>query len=198
MTDAYAIILLLRGYDCFKDEAYYELAEQLYYSVLRPVSMGGSLVYWNGLPWIEEYVDPHAEDIETPRVFNGMAYAYFGVLAFEQARGITQNASDALLASIAKHIYDFDMGYWSFYDAIGNPANIKYHRINWALTVDPRISSVISPELQRRWEVGVRYPVLYLIYGPKSIAYFHLWLEVLLLTFLYFILLKKVITYANR
>lgn len=198
LTDGYAIILLLRGYDCFKEEKYFKLAERLYYSVLRPISKGGSLVYWDGLPWIEEYVDPYAVDIETPRVFNGMAYAYFGVLAFEQVRRITENASDALLASIAQHIYDFDMGYWSFYDAMGNPANIKYHRINWALTVDPRISSAIPPELQRRWAVGVRYPALYLIYGPKSIAYFHLWLEVLLLTLLYYIVLNRVLWYANK
>jgi len=201
LTDGYAIIPLLRGYDCFKNNKYLLLAEKLYNSVLTPISEGGSLTYWDGLPWIEEYVDPRASGKESPRVFNGMAYAYFGVLAFEtykQAQDAAQNASSALLASIAEHIYDFDMGYWSYYDAIGNPANIKYHGINWALTADPRISLAISSELRQRWAVGVRYPILYLIYGARTTAYFHLWFEVLLLTAVYFFIIEGAIRYASR
>jgi len=192
LTDAYAIVLLLRGYDCFKDTRYLVLAEKLYDSVLTPISKGGSLTHWDGLPWIEEYVDPRVSIKEYSHVFNGMVYAYFGILAFEQARDVARGSSTALLASIAQHVYDFDMGYWSYYDAMGNPANIKYHDINSALTADSRISTAIPPEVRQRWAVGVQYPILFLIYGPKSIAYYHLWLEILLLTTLYYIIIIKV------
>jgi len=198
LTDGYAIILLLRGYDCFNDERYIVLAEKLYNSVLTPISKGGSLAYWDGLPWIEEYVDPHISQQEYSHVFNGMVYAFFGVLAYERARNISQGASAALLKSIAQHSYNYDMGYWSFYDAVGNPANIKYHCINWALTVDPRISPSIPPEIRRRWGVGVKYPILYLIYGPRSVAYYHLVFEIFLLGIFYFILIMKVVYYADR
>ena len=197
LTDGYAIILLLRGYDCFKNKKYLELAKKLYNSLLIPVSQGGSLTYWDGLPWIEEYVDPRASSDQLSHVFNGMAYAYFGVLAFEQTQSITRNISQELLTSIERHIHEFDKGYWSYYDAKGNPANIKYHGINWALIVDPRISSVVPQELQKHWAVGVRYPILYLIYGPKTIAYFHLLFEVILLTIIYIFIIYGVIRYVS-
>lgn len=173
LAEGHAITLLMRAADCFGDERYMRLADDFYKSILTRVEQGGSLLSFNDLPWIEEYVDPRAPVDALSRVFNGMAYAYFGIEAFEQGVGI-QNMAPALRESIVRNAREFDMGYWSYYDAIGNEANIKYHAINLALLNDPILQESSLQEMLDRWELGRRFVVpFYLLNGPTSVAKYH-------------------------
>ena len=203
LTDGYAIILLLRGYDCFNDEKYLNLAKSLYESVITPVEKGGSLIFWDGFPWIEEYVDPTGNPYKLPRVLNGMFYAYIGIKSYEEFAKKhnlkNYNLSNKLGLSILHHIQKFDMGLWSYYDAIGGKANLKYHRINWALiTKEKRTELDFSIKMKIFWGLGVYIPFFYLIFGPISIAYVHMWMTFLLIWLALTLFLKFLTTRLNK
>lgn len=173
LTDGHAITLMLRAWDCFKDEKYLEVAEALYRSTLRAVTEGGSLLEFNGYPWIEEYVDPRASSSEMSRVFNGMVYAYFGIKGFEEFYDFN-GYSKSLKLSIIANLHEFDLGYWSYYDAIGSRSNLKYHNVNLALLEDDRLYTPEFKEYISRWKVGRAFPaVMFLVHGPKTYAYYH-------------------------
>lgn len=173
LTDGHALTLLLRAEDCFADPRYRETAAALYRSTVAPVDQGGSLLSFNGRPWVEEYVDPRVDPAGMSRVLNGMAYAYFGVKAFEEAENVDGIADD-LRQSIIHNIGAFDLGYWSSYDAIGSSANIKYHNVNLALLKDRRLYSPEFDDQIERWSVGSALPGLfYVLQGPPSIAKWH-------------------------
>lgn len=173
LTDAHAITLLLRANDCLGGTDYAEAADKLYRSVTKPIEQGGSIVIVDGHPWIEEYIDPRVQSNEMSHVFNGMAYAYFGVRGYEEARGI-DGISDALKASIVSSVPSYDHGYWSYYDSLGSPANIKYHRINLALLQDPRLTSPVFDPFIQKWSVGRDNPgVFFVLSGPNSVAKWH-------------------------
>lgn len=182
LTDGYAIILLLRAHDYFGDDRYLALAESLYRSVLAPTDAGGSLSELNGCPWIEEYVDPRVHSSQMSFVLNGMVYASYGISAFEKYTKLTLDSamSDKLLACIEENINIFDKQRWSYYDAIKNSANIKYHAVNYALVRDlkesyPAIfSSNNFKSVVSSWEIGLKNSgFFYIIEGPKSLAYYH-------------------------
>lgn len=201
LTDAYAIILLLRAHEYFGDDRYFIMAQQLYSSVLTSTDASGSLSELNGCPWIEEYVDPRVNSSNMSFVLNGMVYGTYGLQAFEkyaQSPPVSK-MSNKLLLCIRDNIGVFDKGYWSYYDAINSSANIKYHRINYVLASDlqekyPKIfkredfDSVVSS-----WRVGVvNSGLFYILDGPRSLSYYH-FLIMLLCTILGpFLLLRMV------
>lgn len=169
LTDGYAIILLLRAHDVYGDDRYLKAAGQLYKSVLTPISDGGSLNILNGQPWIEEYVDPMADPHKMSFVLNGMIYATYGVDAYEKYMAISSPKAHLLYASIAKNISVFDAGHWSEYDAIGNAANIKYHRVHVALleNIAKITKSVTVKNVQARWRRGSQNTGFYWIINSR-------------------------------
>ncbi|MCG6542264.1 D-glucuronyl C5-epimerase family protein [Pseudomonas sp. KSR10] len=182
LTDAYAIVLLLRAHEYFQDNRYYILAQQLYNSVLASTDTGGSLSDLNGCPWIEEYVDPRVDSSSMSFVLNGMVYGTYGIHAFEEYSKLPSSLSmnKNLLSCIRENIEVFDKGYWSNYDAINNSANIKYHGINYALIKDlknkyPEVFTLDGfDDVVSSWEVGVQNAGLfYLLDGPRSLSYYH-------------------------
>lgn len=173
LTDGHAITLMLRAWDCFEDQAYIDTAKMLYTSVTTPIVDGGSLTRLDGYTWIEEYVDPNVNQYEMSYVFNGMAYAYFGVKAFEEFTG-KAGISDQLYEAITKTIQVFNLGYWSYYDGMGSRANIKYHNVNLALLEDPRLNYTGFDGIISDWKVGRQFPAFfYMLQGPNSIAKLH-------------------------
>ena len=179
LSDAYAIILLLRAHDVYGDEKYFVAATELYRSVLTPVSLGGSLVDLNGLPWIEEYVDFRVAPERMSKVLNGMIYAFYGVNAFENHPKGFGSSSNKLRESIVKNFETFSMGRWSLYDSIGNAANIKYHRIHVALLSDfLNESDVALNDLHKMWAIGSGHPgFFWLINADWSYAKLHFFLS---------------------
>lgn len=197
LTDGYAIILLLRAYDYFGDLKYYKMAESLYESVLTPVNQGGSTLTLNGCDWIEEYVDPELANKDMSFVLNGMVYATYGIEAFESnfIDSDGNKKSPSLYRCIEKNIRIFDLGGWSYYDGIGNPANIKYHFINYAIFLDMvNLEKISGAELEKAyesWKLGFDNPgIFYTIYGPVSIAYYHFIFTFLVFLFAPLVLIK--------
>jgi hypothetical protein len=165
LTDAGAMELMLRAYDVYRDPAYLRLADSLYASVTTRVADGGSLIYWDGEPWIEEYVQFGEAEERMPRVFNGMAYAANSVSEYEMFRHVKAPIAPALYRSLAHHISRFDLDGWSTYDAIGNAANPKYHRVNMTLA-DSLFAKTRLPQFKtyaNRWEKSDRNAGLYWI-----------------------------------
>lgn len=191
LTDAQAITLLLRATDCFGGEGYLNAATALYKSVLTPVSRGGSLIMFDGHPWIEEYVDPRAPEESLSRVFNGMVYAYHGIRAYEEYTKSGNTSSD-LLESIYANFSKYDDGYWTKYDANGSETNIKYNIITYHILSDKRIYNKIFDDALSRWRVGiVMSGIFYPIYGPNSFGKAHF-----IATFILIFVVMSLVIYA--
>uniref|UniRef100_UPI00334035A7 D-glucuronyl C5-epimerase family protein n=1 Tax=Castellaniella defragrans TaxID=75697 RepID=UPI00334035A7 len=179
LTDGYAIILLLRAYDYFKEEKFLVLAGDLYKSVLTKVEDGGSLSFIKGQPWIEEYIDPRFKSENMAYVFNGMVYATYGIEAYENFSKISNRKSESLYRAIFNMLPFFDRNGWSDYDLLGNSNNIKYHKIHVALLGDllKRKNGKIKEDaasIAMRWRWTAQNPgVYYLLYGPRGVAYYH-------------------------
>ena len=175
LTDGYAILLMMRAYDIFKDEKYMEAAGKLYKSVVSPFKVGGSLIELNGQPWIEEYVDPKVDPKNMSRVLNGMIYAYKGIKAYELKSKDNQNMAQKLKDSINNSIEYFVINdKWIYYDLIGNSANIKYHRIHVQLLRDKDFNTENNRDVIASWEVGYKNQGLYWILSPGwSFAKYH-------------------------
>lgn len=159
LTDAYAIVLMLRAYDVYQDERYLEVSRLLYESSLQKVSQNGSLTYLNDKEWIEEYVDPSSGETKLAYVLNGMIYSTFGIKAFEDKFQIENPHTDKLLKSIETNINLFDKGSnWSNYDLIGNRSNMKYHKIHVALMHEmyDLTKSEVFKNKENQWRNGVK------------------------------------------
>lgn len=180
LTDGYAILLLLRAYDHFGEERFLRTASSLYESVTSDIEKGGSMSVLRGSPWIEEYVDPRFAAREMSFVFNGMVYATYGIEAYEKyVDGGGKKIAQELYRSIFKNAALFDLRGWSSYDLLGSANNIKYHLIHASLIQDlnlrfPGFATKETLRLERDWVRTSRFPgFYYVLYGPKSIAYFH-------------------------
>ncbi|TDB60640.1 D-glucuronyl C5-epimerase family protein [Photorhabdus khanii] len=204
LTDAYAIILLLRAYDYFGDDKYLLTAHLLYKSSLAPANQGGSLTILDNMPWIEEYVDPKASSDKLAFVLNGMIYSTYGIESFENYLNIDKikRMSENLYKSISSNIFKFDIkNEWSSYDLVGNPANMKYHRIHTLLLKDliDRNQHFKNKEiinLYNNWNRSVsNIGYYYIKHGPISWAYYHFitmyLLSILVLSIIYFFIRKN-------
>lgn len=175
LTDAYAIILMLRAYDVYGELKYLDTATRLYHSVTMPLAQGGSRTDFDGVPWIEEYIDPSVEPKTMSRVLNGMIYATYAIEAFERYSSTPQSErwSERFLRSIIARINRYDNGGWSYYDAAGTGANIKYHRIHVALlsNLSGRFNVQSLDELRTSWAKTSRWAGFYWVRsGGVSVA----------------------------
>lgn len=207
LTDAYAIIPLLRAYTIYGDQKYYLAAKDLYNSSLTSYLDGGSFTTLNGDPWIEEYVDPHVKtQHEFPYVFNGMVYATYGIDAFESLNTLdNRRISRKLFKSISNNIKLFNNNGWSHYDLYRQSNNIKYHLIHLALIeqmienneIDTNSSSV--QKVYNDWRNTSRHSgFYYALYGNRGIGYYHLLLTYLTLVLLPIFLLGLKSKYKSR
>lgn len=155
LTDGYALLLLSRAYILTGNETYKVTADILYESVTSTIQDGGSLLYLpDGNKWIIEYVDSTIESRYLPRVLNGMIYAMFGVCAYEKTFPREKVLRFDLMQAIKDHVADYDLGWWTAYDAIGNVSSIKYHRIHIALLEDmyQLTGDTYYKNLQEKWK----------------------------------------------
>lgn len=192
LTDGYAIVLLLRAHEYFEDERFFDTATLLYNSLLKDIQEGGSVNYIDGNIWIEEYIDPRFSGSDMSYVLNGMIYATYGIISYENKNN-KQLYSEGLIQSITSSLSKFDLSGWSSYDLIGNSANIKYHNIHYSLLQDLRDREYnIDHDVLRSWEKGYNNPGLYFILkGPISMAYYHF-----LATFI-FVIFFPIFTYLT-
>lgn len=203
LTDGYAILLLLRAYDHFDEARFLDAASNLYQSVTLEIEKGGSWSQLKGAPWIEEYVDPRFSADEMSYVLNGMIYATYGVEAFEAFFASNKGVTESLYRSIFDNVSRFDLNHWSSYDLIGTANSIKYHLIHVALLEDlnkrfPELATEATLKLEEDWRRTSMLPgFYYLVYGSKTVAYFHFAVTYLLLVLLPFFLLRATVRYTT-
>lgn len=181
LTDAYAMILMLRAYDVNKNDKYLEVAKKLYQSVLTPYEQGGSLTELDGYPWVEEYVDSRVTDRDKfPYVLNGMIYATYGIISYENFFQVHDGYSEKLLESIMHNLEKFDKNGWSFYDLVGNASNMKYHRVHVSLLeemnelFDGTDNLGVLDQLYEKWRSTSIDPGYYwLLNANKTFAFYH-------------------------
>lgn len=197
LTDGMALTLLCRAYVLTKDLRYKSAAFGLYESLVKPIDKGGSLISLeNGDPWIEEYVDSRLPDHLQSKVLNGMIYATFGVIDFENTFSVDKPVASRLLKSIRNNINEFDLGWWTSYDRIGTVANLKYHHVHIGL-LDDLYSITNDPyflTLKQKWD---SYQVGFLernfIRGAPTINSWMMLIEFILLLLTINLLLQKLL-----
>jgi len=200
LTDGYSIILFLRAYDVTKDEKYLECAQKMYEACITPISNNGNLNLLDGLPWIEEYIDPKVKDYHRlPFVLNGMIYATYGVIAYENYMEIINGYSKALIRSIIYNLNKFVNKRWSFYDLVGTSANLKYHRIHVGLLKElydyikdiPEFSEDIRDieTVMNIWKKSLNnIGINYILYGEKTVTYYHFLVSFILTVIIIFLI----------
>ena len=209
LTDAYAIIPLLRAADIYGDEKYAKLANELYLSVTSPYQRGGSQTELDKQIWIEEYLDSQVKNnTELSYVFNGMVYSTYGIKSYEDYNKITDEnkLQNKLIYSIFNNTHQFNDHGWSYYDLYGTKNNIKYHKVH-AILLDNLIhdfpNELNQLDTRKKQEIHaisnswnnsiINSGIYYTIYGEKSsIAYYNFTFEILLVLLLPFILLISI------
>ena len=147
-----AISALLRAAELCDRSAYAEAARAGYEALHRPQDLPLMDAAGDDLWYLEYPSDPPLH------VLNGHVYTLLGVL--DVARAFDDPAAcdrwERGVRTVARHLHDFDLGYWSAYDRqTREPVDAHYHknihvpqlRILAALDGDPRFAEVAD-----RWE----------------------------------------------
>lgn len=202
LTDAYAIIPLLRAYEVYGDEKYLKVATDLYESSTSSYYNKGSLTYLDGRPWVEEYMDNNVVNINNlPYVFNGMVYSTFGIQAYESKVYDSKEISQKLLDSIAINASKFNNNGWSYYDLYNNSNNIKYHLVHSSLLKylienDLKDSEYVSKavSISKEWLKTSENPgFYYVVYGDKVFSYYQF-----VLSFVFILLLPLTLIFIKK
>lgn len=126
------ISLLIRAALATGDDLFDAAARRAFLSLELPFTAGGVLaIDDDGDVWIEEYlVDPPSH------ILNGFIWALWGVLDYERWTGAPGAAAirAACVKTLKKRVGDFDVGWWSLYEA-STPthrmlASLYYHRLH--------------------------------------------------------------------
>jgi hypothetical protein len=158
LTQGEGLSVLARAYLMTGDEAFARSAVAALAPFKRDVEAGGLRARFRGAGsvWYEEY--PQADD--PPHVLNGFVYALWGLRDVNRL-DLTPEARElyaAGLASLVKHLPEFDAGYWSYYQvpdrAEPRVASLAYHQLHCVMM---RIMAELEPgaifaETARRWE----------------------------------------------
>lgn len=130
MAQGEAISVLVRAWKITGAQPFLDAARRAFDLLRTPVRDGGCAVIVAGGVFLEEYP-------EDPRngVLNGWIFAAFGVYDLALATGApeVQSILSATVATMAKSLDDYDMGYWSCYDVRGHVASPFYHELHSSL-----------------------------------------------------------------
>ena len=130
MAQGEAISVLVRAWKITGAETFLDAARRAFDLLRIPVREGGCAVISADDVFLEEYP-------EDPRngVLNGWIFAAFGVYDLSLATGAPEVRSilSATVATLARSLDDYDMGYWSWYDVRGHVASPFYHELHSSL-----------------------------------------------------------------
>jgi hypothetical protein len=157
------VSLLIRAATATGDAVFGDAAHRAFQSLEVPVSDGGVLaVDAQGDVWIEEYlVDPPSH------ILNGFIWALWGVFDYARwsARSGAAGLWDACLKTLTARLSDFDIGWWSLYEASNTErrmlASLYYHRLHAVqLRVLHDLTGIEAfAEYAARFEAYARRPV---------------------------------------
>jgi hypothetical protein len=157
------VSLLIRAAIATGDDVFGDAAHRAFQSLELPVSDGGVLVVdAQGDVWIEEYlVNPPSH------ILNGFIWALWGVLDYARWSGRSGAATlwDTCVKTLKAHVSDFDIGWWSLYEAPNTEhrmlASLYYHRLHAVqLRVLHDLTGIEAfAEYAARFEAYARRPV---------------------------------------
>lgn len=132
MGQGEAISVLLRAYQLTENMKWLEAARKAVNFMIIPVNNGGTLFISDGNYYFEEYA---SVDDKRRSVLNGWIFTLFGLydyLIIESDMNIRKIFTQSV-DTLVRHVNDYDMGYWSFYDKTGRIASPAYHQLHIAL-----------------------------------------------------------------
>jgi len=169
MAQGLGIQVLARAYNITGDQKYLKIAKSSLRSFFIEVENGG-VTYKDpetGGWWYEEYPNP-----DNGRVLNGFIYALLGIHEYYEGTD-DKNAKylfDKGIIELKNHLSDYDTGEWTYYDQVGNIADIGYHHIHvkqmaqlYEITHDP-----IFKEYHQKWKSYEDNPLLKYKYMNKK------------------------------
>ena len=143
MAQGEGVSVLIKAYKLTGDKKYLNSANLALNSFYVEVKDGGVTYKDKNGWWYEEYVT--GTDVQ-PRVLNGMIFTLFGIYEYYEFTG-DQDAKflfDQGIISLKNNLHKYDTGNWTYYDAIGGRASIKYHKLHvnqmlrlYEITKDP-------------------------------------------------------------
>jgi len=130
LAQGVGVQFLSRIYKITGEEKYLEAAKLALNALSVDVKDGG-VTYKDedGGWWYEEYV---GEGAKKSLVLNGMIYALIGVNEYYKNTGDikAKELLDKGVISLKKHVWDFDAGWWTYYDKLGVMATKSYHLLH--------------------------------------------------------------------
>jgi len=146
MPQGEAISALVRAFNLTYNEHYFSAAEKAYEMMITPIEKGGTAYYKNGELYLEE-----CPAIPKNTILNGWIFALFGIYDLFLATGKEAygNVFKQSLNTLAKTLYMYDSGFWSYYDEQKSLSSPFYH--------DLHISQLEA---------------LFLVTGDKTIGYY--------------------------
>ena len=119
--------MLLRAHQAFSDERYLDAALAAVRFMIVDVVDGGTAVHEDGELFLEEYP-------QTPRrsVMNGWIFSLFGLYDASLVEPWFREPFVMSADTLARHLDDYDNGYWSLYDLEGRIASPAYHTLHIA------------------------------------------------------------------
>lgn len=164
MAQGLGIQVLVRAYNITGDQKYLKIGDSSLQSFFVEVKDRG-VTYKDqetGGYWYEEYPNPY--DSKEDRVLNGFIFALLGIHEYYERTG-DEDAKylfDKGIIELKNHLSDYDTGEWTYYDHIGNNANIGYHHTHvtqlaqlYEITHDP-----ILEQYHQKWKSYEDNPLL--------------------------------------
>jgi heparosan-N-sulfate-glucuronate 5-epimerase len=130
MAQGQAAQALIDTYKVTQEEKYLNGAKKLISSLFVDVSNGG-ITYKSPTEgwWYEEYVGKSGVE---PRVLNGMMYTLLGIYEYYNYTHDhdSKYLFDKGILALDRNLPRYDNRGYSYYDALGRPATIQYHKVH--------------------------------------------------------------------
>lgn len=153
MGQGEAISALVRAYKITGDKKWLDSAQKAMKFMVIPVSLGGTLLVDGRDYFFEEYPD----EIGNKRsVLNGWIFTLFGIYDYLKVQNDleVQDIYKKSIDTLARHLKDYDTGYWSFYDQTGRIASPAYHDLHIALlkALSDLTDQILFKEIADKWQ----------------------------------------------
>jgi len=127
MTQGEGVSAFVRAWALTGDELFLQGARRALDLMIKPIEDGGPSLHENGFLFLEE-------SPSRPRssILNGWIFSLFGLYDYWLALK-DQEAYELFrrsLATLKKHLHQYDAGYWSYYDTQGHLASPFYHDLH--------------------------------------------------------------------
>lgn len=127
MTQGECISSFVRAWKLTGDRVFADGARKALNLLRTPLDEGGPAVFEGTNLFLEEI-----PSVPRSSILNGWIFALFGLYDYSLAfgDGTAQNLLKLSLATLKKHLQEYDTGYWSRYDRLGNLASPFYHDLH--------------------------------------------------------------------